>query len=88
MRWCATCSLTTAALDKVMHFLTIFLLILSLFKCVYSCCYAVGQRYGLTLQEFGHLLHFMRIYNFNSCDDVIGKFKARAGINGYNLTNH
>lgn len=35
--------------------------------------FLVGQRYGLTMQEFGHLLHHMRVCNFKTSDDMIGK---------------
>eukprot|EP01038_Epipyxis_sp_PR26KG_P005050 gene5050-7047_t len=33
----------------------------------------VGQRYGLTIQEFGHFIHFLRIINFKTDEDEIEK---------------
>lgn len=38
---------------------------------------AVGQRYGMTIQEFGHLLHFLRIYNMNTDEGYVGEYVNR-----------
>lgn len=38
----------------------------------FSCKHTVGQRYGMTVQEFGHLLHSTRLHNFKDEENVAG----------------
>jgi len=39
----------------------------------------VGKRYGLTLQEFGHFMHLMHIYNMKTNDDEIEEIFYKTG---------
>ena len=32
----------------------------------------MGQRYGLTMQEFGHFLHYLKVCNFKTSEDIVG----------------
>lgn len=40
----------------------------------------VGQRFGMTIQEFGHFLHFMRLFNWKEDEENIERvyFKTTA----------
>jgi hypothetical protein len=33
----------------------------------------VGQRFGMTVEEFGHFLHFSKLYDWKENLDLIGK---------------
>lgn len=48
-----------------------FLLIVHSF--LFFMAFSVGQRYGMTMQEFGHLLHYLRVCNLKTSDDLIGE---------------
>ena len=42
--------------------------------------HVVGQRFGMTIQEFGHFLHFMRLFNWKEDEETIERlyFKTTA----------
>jgi hypothetical protein len=34
----------------------------------------VGQRYGMTIEEFGHFLHFTKLFEWKQDEETIGEW--------------
>lgn len=56
---------------------------IALHICFLSCGRTVGQRYGLSIEEFAHLLHFMRLYNYKETPAAIENIFHKTGSNAF-----